>query len=388
MVAALGLGFLAGCQPEGEVPEPEVSAHRVVGLAVHRQPRFGILREFAGVVVPSRAAEVGFEQSGRLLAIHVDEGDEVAVNQPLADLDTALLERERDELDAQLREGGAELALVGQNLDRRQRLQGDGFASQEELDELGARQRVLRATRERLRATRAAVETRLDKAILKAPFDAVVSRRHVDEGTVVTMGQGVLRLVERAPGEAHIGLPVGLAGTLAVGDGVSLRWRAVEVQGRVLSIAPEANPQTRTVVVRIALPPGLTAVENELVFARLQETIERPGFWLPLTALTNGPRGLWRVYSLVPVGADTALRLDPPAAEGEGRPYRLEARDVVVEHADGAGVFVTGALADGELVVSRGLHRLAPGQIVQLSAQGGAEATALPTLARGGEEAP
>ena len=81
-----------------------------------------------------------------------------------------------------------------------------------------------------------------------------------------------------------------------------------------------------------------------------------PGTWLPFAAITEGLRGLWVIYALVP-------------AEGGG--YRIEARDVEVLYAAEDRVFVRGAIADGELLVGAGLQRVAPGQTVRLAAAAG-----------------
>jgi hypothetical protein len=75
---------------------------------------------------------------------------------------------------------------------------------------------------------------------------------------------------------------------------------------------------------------------------------------VPLSALTDGLRGLWNIYPLQP--------------QAEPGLYKLQSRDVQVLHATATDAFVTGALADGERVLSTGLQRLVPGQIVKLAA--------------------
>jgi hypothetical protein len=44
----------------------------------------------------------------------------------------------------------------------------------------------------------------------------------------------------------------------------------------------------------------------------------------------------------------------------------LETRTVTIEHAEDGKLFVSGALANGEWVVTGGLHRVAPGQTVRM----------------------
>lgn len=342
--------LLVACSPE-PVLEPTYH-HRVEPLTVNRQDNYQVTRSFTGIVAAQQRAELGFELAGKLTRIGVDEGDHVKRGQVLAALDTALVARERDELKAQQREAEAQLTLVQQNLKRIESLSEKGYASVQQQDELTSERKVLKATLERLSAALAANQTRLDKSLLRAPFDAVVSRRYADVGAVVDAGTAVLRLLEDAPMEARIGLPIRLLGQLAVGETVDLQTARTNQLGTVLTIGSDVDNNTRTVPIRVQLPAEAPMVDGELIDLCLPETVQTPGFWIPMTALTDGLRGLWKVYVLVP--------------DDKTEKYRLEARDVQIIHADLKRVFVSGALSDGERIAKAGLQRLVPGQVVTL----------------------
>jgi len=96
-------------------------------------------------------------------------------------------------------------------------------------------------------------------------------------------------------------------------------------------------------------------VSGAQAYLKLSETVDGTGVWLPLTALTEGIRGLWNVYVLIPI-TDSEL-------------FRIETRDVQISYANTEDAFVSGALADGEWVVATGLQRLVPGQTVRLEPQ-------------------
>jgi hypothetical protein len=123
----------------------------------------------------------------------------------------------------------------------------------------------------------------------------------------------------------------------------------------VLSVGSEIDVNTRTAPVRIALPAAAAAmagiIDGALIDLLLQEQIDQPGFWLPVASVTDGLRGLWNVYTLQPTATPDL--------------FRIEARDVQIDHADSRRVFVSGALSAGETVVKAGLQRLVPGQIVR-----------------------
>jgi multidrug efflux pump subunit AcrA (membrane-fusion protein) len=91
----------------------------------------------------------------------------------------------------------------------------------------------------------------------------------------------------------------------------------------------------------------------------LTERVTEPGFWLPIAALTEGLRGLWTVYALVPA--------NPSAEPGEDSVRLVEPRAVEILHTEADRVFARGTLADGDRIVAGGLHRLARGQRVRIA---------------------
>jgi len=355
---ALSTLLLTACLTRSESsqdsPEP-LYQHRVSAIRVNVQQRYQAPRVFTGVVNARQSADLGFEQGGKLTRIQVDEGAHVARGAALAELDTALLEREHDELQARVKETEAQRRLVEQNLARIEDLNKKGFASAREQDELLSQRRVLNASLERLAAALAANRTRRDKAILYAPFDATVSRRYADTGAVVNAGIPVLRLLQNNAPEARIGLPSRFLAQVQLDQVIELETQEQTLTGQIIAINPELDPITRTVAVRFALPADAAVVDGNLIAMPLPETINQRGFWLPMSALTDGLRGLWNVYVLqAEEGFDQTER------------FRLEARDVQIEYADTERAYVSGALADDELIIEAGLHRLAPGQIVRL----------------------
>jgi multidrug efflux pump subunit AcrA (membrane-fusion protein) len=102
--------------------------------------------------------------------------------------------------------------------------------------------------------------------------------------------------------------------------------------------------------VRVAVESSWTP--GTLAYLQIDERVPQTGGWVPDTAVTEGLRGTWVAYIAVPAGDGL---------------FRLEARSVVIHHADSGKLFVSGALAEGDQVVTGGLQRLAPGQLVRLA---------------------
>ena len=339
------LGCEANSQDSDEVIYQSVAAEQV-----QEQSEFALMRGFTGIVLPARSAELAFEFSGTVQFMLVDEGDRVEEGDLLAQLDTSLLAIERRQLQAQLLEAQANLRLSKANLSRHESLESDGFASQQRRDELEAGRDAVEAKIEHLQASLDGNQVRQGKAHLYAPFAGVVGERYLEEGSSAGAGRPVLRVLETGQMEAHVGVPRQLAGVLQVGQTVSVQLGKNTVEGQVLAIGAELKAQSHTAKVRIQLP-NQPLMAGSLVQLQLEDAITGAGFIVPQSALTASLRGLWRVFVLAPAGDHL---------------YRVEARDLQLRYSGEHQAFVEGGLSDGEMVVSEGVHKIVPGQLVRL----------------------
>ncbi|MBF2019665.1 MAG: efflux RND transporter periplasmic adaptor subunit [Hydrococcus sp. C42_A2020_068] len=397
---------------EARAPEPKqprsTSILPVKAIAVEPVNSYRESRFYTGTVTARRTSELGFELSGQLTRIVVDEGSRVKAGTPLAYLDSQRLETSRRELlarraqaVAQLKEMQAgsrpeiiaavralvrdlsqQLELARQKSQRREMLYTEGAISREQRDEALNEQAVLQARRERaqsqldelLAGTRperieaqqsliqqydaiiARIQLQLQKNILKAPFSATVSRRLADEGTVVSAGQAVLRLVENKAPEVRIGVPATVAARISPGSHQQLQIGQKNYQAKVSSILPEIDASTRTLTVVLTLDEsiGTEVSPGQIARLKLDEIVRDSGYWLPITALVKGTRGLWSCYVL-----------SEPVKSEDGNAFLVERRDVEVLHTESDRVLVRGTLQSGDRVILSGTHRLVPGQLVR-----------------------
>ena len=372
---------------------------------LERVPAYTEQRSYTGQVTARRNSDLGFENAGEVLEILVRQGDTVLPNQPLAYLDTATLKARELELTAlkaqaiarldELQRGARpetimvarasvtamseQLALANSIRERRLDLFEQGAISQENLDEAVSQSLVLSArlqeeqskldellagTRtEQIDAQRAQVSqieaniqnlsVDFENSILKAPFAGTIALRNLDEGSSVRPGDSVLRIVENSTLEVHVGLPPKVAQGLQLSSMYPITIDDQTYQANITAISPELDDSTRTIKTILTFRGDESTSFSPGQVARLQikEEIKQPGFWLPITALTQGSRGLWSVYSVKPQ-ADEII---------------IERQDVEVLKTDGQRVFVRGTLSDGDQVVLDGTHRLVQGQRVQLN---------------------
>lgn len=334
-------------QADSDLPDYR---HKVAVQPVRLQDNYEVERQFSGQVESTQNPTVAFELPGTIAELSFNEGDEAAAGEVLARLDTQLLQAERQELDARAAEIGTELALARRNLARIERLQQEQMASEREGDELSSRVQQLAASLQRNQAALDGNRIRLEKSELRAPFDALIQRRLADEGTVVDAGAAVFSLVQTGLREVRAGLPVHLFNNLSVGDRLVIRAGDQETIGELIAIGAVVDQSTRSRVVRVRV--NADWAPGELAYVSVSEPVQQTGTWLPDTAVTEGLRGSWVVYVAVPSGDQQAS---------------LEKRSITIHHAAMGQLYVSGALSADELIVTNGLHRVAPGQQVRFT---------------------
>ena len=300
---------------------------------------------YVGRIEPARSNRLAFERPGTLVTVLADEGDRVAGGEVLARLDTRALEARKAELEARRDGLEAEVELAELTLERQSQLRDRGHTSAQAFDEVRLQLARLTAGLGEIDAGLRAIDVDLSKSELIAPFAGQVTARRLDEGGVVAPGAAVLEIIEAERPQLRVGVPVDQARTVSLGDAVTVDRSGRMLDGTISAIRPDIDPATRAKIILIDLPasPDLTFGSTaELVLA---EPMRMSGFWVPLTALREGARGLWTITTMVETGT--------------GLEAGAETVEILLLENDRA--FVRGTLRDGSAVVSSGTHRLVPG---------------------------
>lgn len=397
---------------QDESPQDVITLLTVPVVAVEASSSYDRRESYLGRVEAARSSDLGFERPGRLIDVLVDEGEAVEKDAVLARLDDATLQSQREEIlarkaqseallaemvagprvevieaaQATVKRFEAELARAKLSANRQKQLVRQQATSAEDYDqarfeeeaiagqlgaaranltelERGTRQEQIDAQRaivRQLEAELATIDVEIDKTILRAPFAGVISDRYVDEGVVVSVGQAVLRLLERERLEVRVGLAREALDSLAATDPLIVDVHGTTVAASRYRVLPDRNVRTRTVPVLLALdePPAAVRVDD-VATLELRKPIVEPGYWLPLSALTESHHGLWNCYVARPV-------------DGEKETGRVEARQVEILHTETDQVYVRGAVEPNEFVIIDGLQRIVPGQDVRIQRGGSA----------------
>ncbi len=312
---------------------------------------------FLGLIKAGRRAALSFEEPGRIVALSAREGSVVEAGQTIASLDQSALKSARKQAVASLNQAQTELELAQLKANRQKKLQATGAVSKDIYDETRLRAKALTARLAAAHAGLSAIDIKLAKSHIVAPFAGVIADRFEDTGTVVNPGMPILSLVEIAQQEAHIGVSVRRAADLVSGKTYSLEMQDKTLEAVFKAVRPDVNPITRTVTAVFTLSvtdDDLAVLDGEPVSLQLSQSVALKGGWVPITALQEGERGVW-----------VAFGLRPEPEHGKDI-YRTTKQALEVLDIRGDRAYVRGTMKHGTKLVAVGPHRLSFGVLVRL----------------------
>ena len=340
LAAAIGVyTLLVALRPEVEAADPErtriqLSAYPVRPVSVRRQwVGYGTARAKVAAEVPARVTSVVVSRPE-----YVEEGNAVERGQTLVRLDPADIRRELArarqalaEVEAQLAQLDAEAQRVAQRVEierrdaaiaerefeRIEKLFGRGAASrqdvdarerawlssrralvqaEEAMDRIPARRAALEAAAAGRRASSETAELALDRTNVTTPLAGTIQRVDVEVGESVAPGQRVARVVDDGVIEVALKLPAVAASRIGVGDLVELTEPGVDERvwrSEVVRVAPEQDPEQRTVTVYVEVRQGGASASQRLMpgtFVRgaVSHVDSTPRWVVPRRALRRG----------------------------------------------------------------------------------------------------
>lgn len=300
-----------------------------------------------GEIRPHDETQLGFRLDGRLLTRTVDVGDPVYAGQVLATLEDSTSQNQLESARADLDSAQAAERLAALDLKRMTQLSSTGAIARIQLDTARSDWQSAVSRRRSSEAALKSARDRVDWTQLTAPVAGVVTQIGAEPGQVISAGQTVITLAGNRGRDAVINAanPQIFASRDEEVNVSLLTAPSEQARGHVRDISPQADPQTRTWRVRIALdnPPASMALG-----ASVEVTLPGAGpavMRLPASALTriDGRPAVFVV--------DTASR-------------KLELRPVTLAGFTSDAILVTDGIHPGEPVVTAGTSKLRAGEQV------------------------
>ncbi|NVM90680.1 RND family efflux transporter MFP subunit [Variovorax sp. SG517] len=209
-----------------------------------------------GNVAAWQEAVVGSESNGLKLAeVRVNVGDTVKKGQVLAVFSPETVQADIAQARASLAEARATAADAAGNAARARTLQATGALSQQQINQYQTTEQTAKARVEAAEAVLAAQQVRGRNTQVLAPDDGVISARTATVGSVVAAGTELFRLIRQGRLEWRAEVTSAELSRVAVGTtAFVVSASGAQVRGKVRSIAPTVDPQTRAALVYVDLP--------------------------------------------------------------------------------------------------------------------------------------
>jgi RND family efflux transporter MFP subunit len=339
---------LAGCGAGKE----KADVH-TVAVARTERTRLSNSMTFQGEFYPFQDVMIHAKVSGYVNPIRVDIGDRVKAGELLATLEVPELKDQLEGADASARRAEAEHAIAHLNYQRLVDVNKSqpNLVAQQDLDDAEAKDSATEAAQATAKAEADRYKTLSDYTRVLAPFDGVITKRFVDNGSLVEAGtsSNTGPVVELAQSDLlRLRFPVPEAETplVHVGGGVGIAVDALHrvFAGKIARDSWDIDRSTRTMIVEVDVP------NSEGVF--------KAGMYASVTLSVQDADGVLAI----PLQALSAG--DAPTVLVVGKDNRVEARGVVVGMRTASLAEIRSGLSEGDLVVVGDRSGLDPGSVV------------------------
>jgi len=209
-----------------------------------------------GTVKSRTVANIAPRMTARIIEIKFNAGDKVKKGDVIARL---------DERDIRAQENAALAALAGENAQasrakadeqRTRSLYSKEAATREKFDAAIAQAKEAQAAVSQATSAVSEIRSHLADTLLLAPFDGVVVKRLQEPGDMGLPGVPVITLQTPLGLRLEANVPSTCAGRYSTGMDVTVRIDALGLttSAQIDEISPEVDPQTRTQLIKIALP--------------------------------------------------------------------------------------------------------------------------------------
>jgi multidrug efflux pump subunit AcrA (membrane-fusion protein) len=233
--------------------------------------------DVGGTVVAEQAATLTAQQPGRIKTITGKEGDAFKTGQVLIELDDAELQAKRRAAVAALNNANTQFRREIISPRAKSSPGGMGFPSMmdqivtnpmqsiigtrdtdaERHADIISRDTGVKEAQSNLRM----IDAKLRDSRSLAPFDGVITRKHVEVGDTVQPGMPLVDFADINGLQVQVDVPARLRGLLKKGTHlpVKLDGATAPVKALLTRLFPTVNPRTHTVRIKLALPSGIDA---------------------------------------------------------------------------------------------------------------------------------
>jgi RND family efflux transporter MFP subunit len=252
-----GITFLARSKASAEL-ESDTAENAIPTVSVVHPKRTAaqVQLELPGNVTSFEEAPIYARVSGYLKKWYTDIGTRVTNGQPLAEIETPELDQELNQANAALALANANLEIARISADRWKKLRESDSVSQQDTDVKVATWHASQASVDAQEANVQRLKELSNFKNLVAPFAGTITVRNMDAGTLITAGSSreIFRLARTDPLRVYISLPQAYSQMVKTNDEAVLTFTELPGQtfkGRVDRTAGAIDPVSRTLLTEV-----------------------------------------------------------------------------------------------------------------------------------------
>ena len=346
IAALVALLSLVACHKEEKAAGTAIRPVRTVTVEMHED---GEKVSLTGEIQPRYQADIGFRVNGKILQRPVDVGTPVSKGDLLARLDPQQYRQDLEVAKSEVAAAEAEVTRSQAQEYRQRELLKNGHTTQVAYDQALKAFKTAQARLAASRAKQIQAGENLGYTELRADYDGVITGVGADAGQVVSAGQMVVRLARPGEREAVFNVAEGAFKSPPKDPTVEVDLvsnNEIKTVGKVRYVSPQADPETRTYTVRIALPDAPRQMR--------------------LGANVIGSVTLDQGQSVTVPGSALFQKDGQPAVWLVDKDRTVRLQQITVQRYEGDAIVVGDGLARGDVVVTAGVQKLLPGQKVSL----------------------
>ena len=305
----------------------------------------------SGTLAPVRDAQIRAQVGGSVLEIMAEQGQRVASDQTLAQIDAAALRDAYVSAKSALTSAQTAADYAARQAQRYDTLATAGAVSARDRETVIQSNAQAQAALADAQARLVGAAKQVAYTVVRAPFAGVVAERSVSAGDVVQPGTMLFTVVDPSALQLQASVPADQIAAVQVGQPVTFTLNGYGDRtfvGRVTRISPIADPSTREVQVYATIPNP----NNALI----------AGLFASGRIVTDSARGL-----VAPIEAIDTRNLRPAVERVHGG--RVEHLDIELGLRDAMAnrVQITKGLAAGDTLLRGSAQGINPGSYVRVT---------------------
>jgi RND family efflux transporter MFP subunit len=270
-----------------------------------------------GSVQPERKADLRAEVSAVVLQVLKENGEPVKRGDVLVRLDETAIRDSLSSAEASARAATQALEQSERQLERLKTLRASGMTSAQALDDAEVRRNSAQSEVAAARTRAVQARQQLQRTLVRAPFDGIVSERKVSAGDTAAVGKELLKVIDPTSMRFEGRVSTDRISAVKVGQPVSFRingYGEQEFQGVVKRIDPAANDVTRQVAVLVGFANSNQPKVSGLYGEGRIDSDTKAALMLPEDALVKaGDKAYtWRLKDKTLTRADLVVGLRDP----------------------------------------------------------------------------